>query len=99
MLIQGRTPRSFFFGQVYALFTIPLGEQWTEIAVIQEFTTLRSRNKITGYIELKVPDSDPFQFAWLASVIRVAHIILPTADNPRYTVQDLIDNDMYLRLR
>ena len=87
------------FGQVHALLVIPLGSQLLQIAIIKEFKTSRVRNKISGYIELSVPDSDPFQFIWLDSVIRIVHIILPTADNSRYTVQDLIDGDMYLRLR
>ena len=56
-------------------------------------------NKITGHIELSAPDLDPFQFVWLDSVIHVAHIILPTVDNPRYTMQDLTDSNMYLRLQ
>lgn len=91
--------RAFTFGQVYALFVVPLGPQRLQIAIIKEFDTLKPRNKLTGHIELHVPDSDPFQFIWLDSVIRVVHIVPPTADNPRYAVQDLIDGDMYLRLR
>jgi len=87
------------FGQVYAFFVLPLGPQHLRIAIVKEFKMFKLRNKITGYIELSVPDSDPFQFIWLDSIIRTAHIIPPTADNPRYTVQDLTDGDMYLRLR
>jgi len=81
------------------MFNLPLGVRNLQIAVIREFKTFKLRNKITGHIELSVPDSDPFQFVWLDSVIRIAHIIPPTVDNPRYAVQDLIDGDMYLRLR
>jgi len=87
------------FGQVYALFVIPFEDKFLGIAIVKEFKTLKHRNKITGHIELVVPEVDPFQFIWLDSIIRVAHIIPPTADNPRYSVQDLIDGDMYLRLR
>ena len=81
------------------MFSIPLGSQQLQIAIIKEFKTIKPRNRITGYIELSALDSDPFQFIWLDSVIRIAHIVPPTADNPRYNVQDLIDGDMYLRLR
>jgi len=99
VLIQGHTARSFLFGQVYAFFALPLGPQHLHLAIIKEFKMFKLRNKTTGYIELSVPDSDPFQFIWMESIIRAAHIIPPTADNPRHTVQDLIDGDMYLRLR
>lgn len=99
MLIQGRTARTFLFGQVYALFAVPLGSEQLEIAIVKEFNILRLRNRITGYIELSVPDSNPFQFIWIDSVIRIAQIIPPTTDNPKYSVQDLIDGDMYLRLQ
>lgn len=87
------------FGQVYFLFVLPLGSQQLQIVVVKEFKTLRPQNRITSYIELDVPNLEPFQFIWQDSIIRVTHVMPPTPDNPRYVVQDLFDGDMYLRLR
>ena len=58
----------------------------------------RSRNKITGYIELSGPPDKCFNFYFLESVVRSVHILPPTSSSSSYIVQDLYDGDMYLRL-
>ena len=58
----------------------------------------RARNKVTGYIELDGAPEGRFDFYFLESVIRAVHILPPTSNNRRYSVQDLYDGDMYLRL-
>jgi hypothetical protein len=58
----------------------------------------RSKNKITGYIELDSPPNKSFNFYFLESVVCSAHVLPPTSSNSRYVVQDLYDGDMYLHL-
>lgn len=79
------------------MFSICLDEKTFQILVARTYKK-RGRNKITGYIELDGAPDGSFDFYFLQSVIRSVHILPPTSTNSRYTVQDLYDGDMYLRL-
>ena len=79
------------------MFSIRLAGQMFRIIVARTYKK-RSRNSITGYIELDGPPNRSFDFYFLDSVIRTVHILPPTSSNSRYVVQDLYDGDMYLRL-
>lgn len=79
------------------MFDILLADRVFRIIMARTYKK-RGRNKFTGYIELDGPSSGSFDFYFLESVIRSVHILPPTNSNKRYTVQDLHDGDMYLRL-
>ena len=79
------------------MFSLCLPQQTFRILVARTYKK-RSRNKVTGYIELDGPPDKSFEFYFLESVVRSVHILPPTSSNSRYVVQDLYDGDMYLRL-
>ena len=93
-----RTARAgqYWFAEVQALFLLHLPRgQTVELAIASVYTSV-GRNKVTDYIELKRSSTPDIVF--IDSIVRACHILPPTATNPRYTVQDLLDGDMYLRL-
>lgn len=93
--MQGARAGHILFAQVYAMFTLRFCGSELPIALVRIFRSI-GRNKLTNYPELK--DMGNVDFIFLDAIVRAAHVIPPTTDNPHFTVQDLADSDMYLRL-
>ena len=96
VLIQGWPKTSVFFARVLGLFSASLCDQTHGLAILRPFVRKR-RNKVTGYIELEEVSEGRYEFCFVNSIIRAVHILPPTPTNSRFTVQDLIDGDAYLR--
>ena len=97
VIIQGQQRSSFFFAQVHSLFSVCVDDTTFGVAIVKPFTR-KPRNKITGYIELEAAKEGKFEFCFIESIIRTVHILPQTPHNHWYTVQDLTDGDIYLRL-
>lgn len=96
-ILQGAGSSGLVFCQVCALFMVSVARDWHRLAVVRIYEQ-RRRNKVTGHIELVAPKDGYFDLCFVESVVRVAHLLPPTEDTTRSTVQDLYDGDMYLRL-
>ena len=80
------------------MFSILLAGQTFRILIGRTYKK-RGRNKVTGYIELDGAPDGCFDFYFLESVIQAVHILPPMSSNHRYSVQDLYNGDLYLRLK
>ena len=96
-ILQGSGPSGLVFCRVYAIFMTLIGYEWYRLAVVRVYKQ-RQRNKLTGHIELGAPKDGCFDFCFVESIIRIAHILPPNLHAMHSTVQDLYDGDMYLRL-
>lgn len=93
VIVQGL--QSIFFAEIRAMFSTKINDSEVQVLVVHMFQTL-GRNKSSQYIEVRKLDG--FDFILADSVVRACHIIHPTVYNSVYTVQDLVDADMFLRL-
>lgn len=80
------------------MFSIHLSGQAFRIIIGRTYKK-RGQNKVTGYIELDGAPEGCFDFYFLESIIRTVHILPPMNGGCRYTVQDLCDGDLFLRLK
>jgi hypothetical protein len=76
-----------------------------DIALVRYYTPSPDRritttDKLTGFRRVTLTPAKDAQFVFLGSVIRGAYLV-PTSDRRpnEYFVNDLIDSDMYIRLR
>jgi hypothetical protein len=79
------------------LFTLRLGKESQRIAIIRELAA-PARNPSTGFIQAGEPQTYSFVFA--GTFVRSV-LVHPPGDSYRtkYVVNDLLDSDMYLRLK
>lgn len=96
-ILRGSGPSGLVFCQVFALFMISVSCEWYRLAVVRIYEQ-KQRNKTTGHIELVAPKDASFDLCFVESIVRIAHILLPTGHITHSIVQDLYDGDMYLRL-
>ncbi|KAG9101276.1 hypothetical protein FS749_008500 [Ceratobasidium sp. UAMH 11750] len=96
VMIQGHADEGIWFARLLSLFTLEFRGQSLEIAYIQRFRTLPSRNRSTGYIELE--DQGVYNFVYAGTLIRPCLILSPGIRYKRHVVGDLLDADVYLRL-
>jgi hypothetical protein len=80
---------------VLSLFSVSYFEKTYSLAILQPFTR-KPRNKLTGFIELEQAKGK-YEFCFIDSIIRPVHILPPTPINKKFSVQDLVDGDSYLR--
>lgn len=95
VMLQGASANKPMFAEVVSVFSIDIAGRNREIGIVQFYQQF-SRHKLSQYIELDKLDT--YEFVFLDSFIRGAHILSPTLYYARSVVQDLVDGDMYLRL-
>lgn len=94
-MLQGASVNKPMFAETAAVFSINIAGSNCELGIVQFFQQF-SRHKLSQYIELEKLDT--YEFVFIDSFLRAAHIVSPTLYYPRYVVQDLLNGDMYLRL-
>jgi hypothetical protein len=92
-LING-TPHNEFV-RVFACFTIHLLPATYRVALVRRFRFV-GRHPDSDYIQLAAIDH--FDFVFIDTIIRMVHILPPSTYNPHFTVQDLQNPDIHLRL-
>lgn len=97
VIVQGEEPEGLWFAQILEIFDLQLNGQRYQIAHIRRFQTRLRRSKLTDYIELE--DQGVHTFIFLDTIVRSCLVISPNAHAARHIVVDLLDSDMYLRLR
>ncbi|KAF7796307.1 hypothetical protein EIP86_007484 [Pleurotus ostreatoroseus] len=93
-MLQG-TRNKPMFTELVGVFTIKIADTTHQIGITRLYRQL-ARHRFTQHIELE--KLQEYDFVFMDSVIRAAHIIPPTVYYARSVVQDLVDGDMYLRL-
>ncbi|KAJ3530334.1 hypothetical protein NM688_g7726 [Phlebia brevispora] len=94
-MIQGARPSKPMFAELSAMFTLDVLSTVYKIGIVKFYGHL-GRHLLSDYIQLERLAS--YDFVFLGTIIRAAHILPPTAFYARSVVQDLVDGDMYLRL-
>lgn len=96
------------FAKVHGVFEFRFREELLEILVVRIFRE-KGRHELSGFLE--VEDVNDMDIVLAESIIRPAHILPPmvgrNAGIPRrglavdrvYTIADVVDADMYLRLK
>ena len=78
------------------MFTLKVDATTTLQIALVRFLKSLERNDITGYIHAS--ESSDYRFVTTKCFVRSVFAHSPSSDYPRYVINDLIDQDSYIRL-